>query len=165
MKQLSLDALKFLQKPSVIVALLLSFILMSMSMNYGRLEKEVIEMESKLKKYESSERNLDHDLHDLKNQVKHVEFVEDDLIKKENKLEDKMKHESWGEKEGESHHIHMSPLLPHFSEDAIEDDMKNVLHTIKDKLAQVRENFFGTDEKGHGKHNRRHHFPFFGHDD
>jgi len=45
LKQLSLDALKFLQKPSVIVALLLSFILMSMSMNYGRLEKEVIEME------------------------------------------------------------------------------------------------------------------------
>jgi hypothetical protein len=56
----------------------------------------------------------------------------------------------------------MSPLMPHFSEDAIEDDMKNVLHTIKDKLAQVRENFFGGEDKP--KH-RRHHFPFFGHDD
>lgn len=59
-----------------------------MSMNYGRLEKEVIELENKLKKYEKSEKTLNHDLHDLKNQVKHVEFVEDNLVKKENKLEE-----------------------------------------------------------------------------
>ena len=119
-------------------------------------------MEKKLKKYEKSERTLGHDLHNLKNEVKHVEFVEDDLIKKESKLEDKMKHESWGEKEGENHQIHMEPLIPHI-ENEIEDDMKNVFHSIKDKMSEFHRNFFGSDhrDKGH----RKHRFSFFHNDD
>ena len=124
-------------------------------MNYGKLEKEVIELEKKLKKYEKSERTLDHEMHDLKNEVKHVEFVEDDLLKKESKLEEKMKHESWGEKEGEGHHIDMKPLIPHISQDEIEDDVKHVFHTIKDKMEDLRHNFFGDN------HRKKHHFSLF----
>lgn len=71
-----------------------------------------------------------------------------------------MKHESWGEKEGENHFINMKPLIPHISENEIEDDMKNVFHSIKDKMEEFRHNFFGDR-----KHGKRHHFSFFHNDD
>merc|ERR1740117_1130569 len=103
-------------------------------MNCGRLEREILEMNSKLSKYEKEEKGLDHELHDLKNQVKHVEHVEDDLIKKENKLEDKMKHESWGENEGEGHFIDMKPLIPHAGDHDEFAGVKNVMHKVKENL-------------------------------
>jgi len=47
--------------------------------------------------------------------VNHVERVEDDLLKKEIKLEKQIesKHDSWGEEFGMPHAIHMEPLFPH----------------------------------------------------
>ena len=84
----------------MIIAIVLSYILISMSMDCGRLEREIIDMNKKLNKYEREEKSLDHQMHNLRNEVKHVEFVENDLVKKESKLEEKLKHESWGEHEG-----------------------------------------------------------------
>jgi hypothetical protein len=79
-------------------------------------------------------------MHALKNEVKHVEFVEDDLIRKENKLEEKVKHdkESWGE-QGDDHLIDMKPLMPHVSEHGGAIRIKEMLSKVKDHLGKLRE--------------------------
>ena len=46
--------------------------------------------------------------------MRHVQSVEDDLLKKEAKLEKKIQGESWGEDSDKGHFINMKPLLPHF---------------------------------------------------
>ena len=69
----------------------------------------------------------------LKTEIKDMEKVEDDLIKKEITLESKLKEgESWGEKFGEEHHVHMNPLKPHFPKH--EFDFKKRFDQMKEKI-------------------------------
>ena len=67
--------------------------------------------------------------------------MEDDLVKKEAKLEKKVKsdEETWGEELGGGHSIHMKPLMPHVRE--VEHDIMDKAKRIGDKIKSTFDRF------------------------
>ncbi len=66
--------------------------------------------------------------------MNHIEKIENDLVKKEEKLEKKIKNESWGEDLDDENEIKMKPLIPHFSNPFhFFDSFHDKWHDIKKK--------------------------------
>jgi len=68
--------------------------------------------------------------------VKHTKDVEDEMLKKEAKLEKQVQEHGWGENLEETHEI-SEPIFPKF-----ESDFKHKAHEFGDKIRGGLNNFF-----------------------
>lgn len=80
------------------------------------MQRELNEMHQKLDKFESKEDRLSNQLNSMNSVIKDVKMIEDNLVNKEQQLEQKIEEtkqndaDNWG-----ADHINMHPLMPHFS--------------------------------------------------
>eukprot|EP00356_Strombidium_inclinatum_P017022 CAMPEP_0170481448 /NCGR_PEP_ID=MMETSP0208-20121228/1891_1 /TAXON_ID=197538 /ORGANISM="Strombidium inclinatum, Strain S3" /LENGTH=187 /DNA_ID=CAMNT_0010754151 /DNA_START=417 /DNA_END=981 /DNA_ORIENTATION=+ len=96
------------------------------------------------------------ELKTLNRQIAHVEKVEDDLLKKEVKIEKEISHESWGEDSpSEQHTIHIPPLIPHIDDKPVKekfheitDHLMHGLKSLKHKLFNLRHHHGGGGHHG-----------------
>ena len=142
-EEIAMDIFNFLKKPSVLISLALLSILIMMTLQYNSLQREFRELSHKLKVEQGQRSQLDHRMQQIDKNFSNVKKVEQDLIKKENKLEKEIKDNEerqkkekeeaakkksegsqtngldanggeWGESgNGESHEIAMKPLVIH----------------------------------------------------
>lgn len=74
----------FLQRPSVLISILLLVVLVYVSAQNGAMQRELNEMHTKLDKFESKENRLSNQLNSMNSVIKDVKMIEDDLVSKEN---------------------------------------------------------------------------------
>lgn len=155
----------FMQKPMVLITMLLLVVLIYLSAQNGAMQRELNEMHSKLDKFEAKEHHLQKEIKNMTQIIKDVKTIEDDLITKENmlqkKVEDQEKENEKKKENGEewgADEVHQHPLIPHF--DGPHMDIKEKLHEIGEKIhnrvMDLRKELFGKHGHHHENKDNKH---------
>ena len=143
-----------MQRPSVLIALLLLITLVYLSAQNGAMQRELDEMHHKLDKFEDKEIKMQKDIRNMTKVMKDVKKVEDDLVKKENQLEQKVKEdekkmEENKQEKGEwgSDEVHMHPLMPHLEPPKnFRDKIHELGQRIQERVKNMRKELMNRDQ-------------------